>query len=455
MDLGLGKTGTILAYLYELIGRFVYTKFLIVGPLKVVNQTWPSEFAKWQNGACIDYSVITGTAEECEHAMRSDALVHLVNVDRLGWLIDKWKGKWPYEVVIIDEASAFKSHDSKRLQKLAGLRKGFVSRKKGVTTRRPSIHRLVELTASPATEGYEGLFAQMFLLDLGQRLGKFITHYRNKYFTQNKYSFKHTLTPGSEEKILKRIADIVLIMKRRDYLDFEEPIFRVRSVELSPREHTLYKTMQRESLVTLDDGVEIEAEFAASLSSKLTQMASGAMYDEEGISHFVHNRKIEELQSLVEEANGKTLLVAYWYKSSLERLKAAFPKAVVLDKKGSQVDRWNTGKIDMMFLHPQSAGHGLNLQHGGHHLVFFDLPWSLELYLQLIGRLDRQGQKFSVIVHHLIAKGTIDEQIYSALQSKQDVQEALFTMLKNLRARLLRHLRKMKLLREAEGPVDL
>lgn len=253
------------------------------------------------------------------------------------------------------------------------------------------------------------------------------------------------MRPGADERIAAKISDICLVLKAEDYLDLEKPVSLIENVKLSPQQGALYKQMEDDYIVTLPTGEEVEAETAAALSQKLLQMASGVLYEtvledvgngdfkKRRIVHHLHDHKIEKLETIVEEAHGEPLLVAYWHDASLDRLKKAFPKAVVMDKKGECIKPWNAGKIQMLLVHPQSAGHGLNLQHGGRRIVFFDIPWSLELYLQLIGRLARQGQKYVVMVHHLIAEGTLDEAVVEALREKRDAQEVLFVLLKRLR----------------------
>ena len=306
------------------------------------------------------------------------------------------------------------------------------------------------MTATPAAETYVHLFPQIYLLDRGERLGKNITAYRNEHFIYNKYKMKYIIRPSSEEAILKTLADICLVMKKKDYLKSTEPTVQLHRVKLDAPHLELIKELERKFIVTLPDGTEIEAKTAAMLSSMMLQMASGTVYETLLVEdfetddlkkvkkvHHIHDHKIKALKEIVEEAQtqGTPLLVAYHFQSSLAKLRKAFPKATVMDKEGKCIKPWNAGKIPVMFIHPQSAGHGLNLQHGGHILIFYDLIYSLENYLQTIGRLDRQGQKNPVLVKMLVAEGTRDEIVAKALFEKKDAQEKLFTILKRLIAK--------------------
>ncbi|AEY69581.1 helicase [Burkholderia phage vB_BceS_AH2] len=489
VDLGLGKTIISLTTIVDLLDSMSFERALVAGPLRVVSQTWPDEIPQWEHTACMNAALIRDEdfqeavrvagqiarapivaeareeairrgidpdldpslvrevirefvklrADEIKRArlraarteirkatMRNPATIHLVNREQIEQLVYAWGRDWPYDVVIIDESSSLKDHKTKRFKALKAVKNAGL------------IKRLHELTATPAAEGYMGLFAQMYLLDGGKRLGKNITAYRERYFSRGYDGFSWKLRPGADEEIAAKISDICLTLKREDYLkDLKEPVFNPRYVKLSSDELKLYKRFERDFVAELDDGTVVEAETAATLSGKLLQLASGFIYDNDRLTHHIHDHKIEELSEIVEEACGKPLVVVYWFKPSLERLKKAFPKAVVMDPEAKCVKPWNQGKIDMLLVHPASAGHGLNLQYGGHHMVFFDIPWSLELYLQVIGRLDRQGQEFAVVLHHIIAKGTIDEYVVECLREKRDMQDALFRFLKAASRRML------------------
>jgi hypothetical protein len=463
IDLGLGKTICSLTVISDLLADLnVKGKVLVVGPLRVMTDTWPSEIVKWRHTAAFNFTLIrvdddderlrearraggskAETAERhriMEELAMSRATIHFINREWLVWLVNLHGPRWPYRIVFIDESSSFKDYSTSRFKALAKVR-----RTPGLIT------RLHLLTATPAAETYEHLFAQIYLLDLGHRLGKNITHYRENYFTYNRWSMKWKLREGCEEQILDKIKDICLVMKKKDYLNLPEPMIVPRVVRLSAKQRALYDEMRTEFVVTLPGGAEIEAETAASLSSKLLQMASGVLYetyeeldwDTEDMRkvrkvHHLHDHKIEALREIVEGLDGNPVLVGYWFKSSLDRLVKAFPKATVMDKAGKCIKAWNAGKIPVLLMHPQSGGHGLNLQSGGHNMVFFDIPWSLELFLQFVGRLDRQGQTNSVLVQLLVAEGTLDEEVFAALRSKEDAQERLFLILK----RMIRKFRK-------------
>lgn len=496
IDMGLGKTvtaGTLAVDLLDFDEMEEDEQILIIGPLRVATDTWPNEFRKWQHMAAHKVQVVhvddddprinearkrgyklgmenaselftserqkaatavaTRHAAECRENIRqeyatSKARIHIISRDWVEWLVNFHRAKWPYRTVIIDESSGFKDHNTSRFKALAKCRNSTFANGK------PFIRRMHLLTATPAAESYLHLFAQLFLMDGGKRLGKEIRNFQERYFTENKYTRKWKLRPGGEEDILDKIKDICMVMKAKDYLDQEDPIFAVRHVHMTAAEEALYRTMEKDMIVQLSDGSEIEAETAAALSSKLLQMGSGVLYetqllpgqteDDDHVKvkkvHQIHDHKIEMLKEIVEAAQGKPILVGYHFKSSLERLKRAFPKAVAMDATGKCIKDWNAGKIPMLLMHPQSGGHGLNLQKGGHNMVFFDIPWSLELYLQFIGRLARQGQKFRVLVQLLVCKGTLDETVVEALNSKGDAQEEMFKILQRMRNKL----RKLK-----------
>lgn len=479
IDMGLGKTITSLSVAVDLLAEFAINKVLIIGPLKVATQTWPTEIGLWEHTAPFNFTVIRendkdpriaaardrarqfckaegigredyekvvnrAATKECERIREDLAMskqsIHIINREAVEWLVNFHREKWPYDCVIIDESSGFKDHKSERFNAL-----------KKVRNTPGLIKRLHELTATPATESYESLFSQMFLLDRGERLGKNITAYRNRYFTYNQWSRTYKLRTGCEEEILDKIKDICLVMKADDYLKVDKPLIVQTPVLLSEEQMVLYEKMRTEKVLQLPSGEVIEAEMAAQLSAKLLQMSSGVLYDTKLMEdwdtgdmkkvtkiHHLHDHKIDTLKEIIEGLQGKPVLVAYHFKSSLARLKKVFPKATVMDPDGKCVPKWNKGKIPILLVHPQSAGHGLNLQHGGHNLVFFDIPWSLENYLQTIGRLARQGQKHPVLVQLLAAVGTIDEMVCAALREKDMNQEKLFSILQ----RLIRKARK-------------
>lgn len=488
IDMGLGKTVTAGSLAALLLSELNDEKILIIAPLRVATDTWPTEFTLWEHLAPFNLSVIhaddddprIGEAQkaaraakraqlqdrgmftsqitqeadkaaqragtECKEQIRLDAMastasIHIISRDWVEWLCTRKHASWDYTTVIIDESSGFKDWTTARFKALAKIRNA------------GKIRRLHCLTATPAAESYEHLFAQVFLMDGGKRLGMDIKPFRARYFTENKYTRKWELRPDAEEEILAKISDICLVMKSKDYLDLEEPTFAVREVHMTAAEEKLYKTMEKDMVVEMPDGALVEAGTAAALSAKLLQMASGVLYDTQllpGQSDFddielvkvkkvypVHEHKIEMLKDIVEGLQGRPVLVAYHFKSSLARLKLAFPKAVVMDKTGKCIKAWKAGKIPMLLMHPQSGGHGLNLQAGGHNIVFFDIPWSYELYTQFIGRLARQGQKFRVLVQLLVTRGTLDAAVVEALQGKGDAQDKLFRILMRMRKAML------------------
>jgi SNF2 family DNA or RNA helicase len=440
VDLGLGKTVSALTVMDRLAQDFAFNRCLVVAPIRVARQTWPSELAKWRHLAGYDYSLIRGEDDDEEvvsaksadrpavkeamrrRALASNAPLHIINREMVDWLVDRCKEerKWPYDFVIIDESSSFKDHSSKRFKALAAVV--------------PYVKRMHQLTATPVSENYLGLYAQFYLLDGGQRFGKTVTGYRERYFTQNQYTYAWKIRPGAEEQITAKIADITIVQRAADHLSLEEPTIINRPVEMTPKQRALYDRMEADCLAEMADGTVIEAVNAGALNSKLTQMASGAVYDNEGRVHAIHDQKIEELKQIVEESRGWPLLVGYWYRSSLERLRKHFPKAIVMDRTGKAVKPWNDGKINMLLGHPAGMAHGLNMQEGpGHLMVFFDLPWSYELYRQFIGRLARQGQKNPVSVFNLVTQRTVDsDAILPALAAKEAAQERLFARLQKL-----------------------
>lgn len=449
IDLGLGKTITSLTAAIDLLMDFEVDKVLVVAPRRVANKTWPDEIADWDHTAMFEYTVISGKPEERARKCLSSSSIHIISRDNIEWLVEFYKRDWPYDMVIIDESSSFKDHTTKRFKALRNVRR--------------YIKRMVQLTATPCAETYMHLFAQVFLLDEGKRLGKTITGYQNAYFNSNKWSHKFTLREGAREVITQKISDLCLVMKAEDYLDMAKPVFVNRKVELNEVQTKQYLEMEKDMIIEVygDDlePVTVEAESAATLSGKLLQMCSGVVYNSyfEGLHektgkpikktdvYELHEAKLDMLEDIVESCEGKNILVGYHFKSSLARLKKRFPKAVQMDAEGECVTKWNQGKIKMLLAHPQSAGHGLNLQKGGHTIVFFDIPWSLELYLQFIGRLQRQGQKDLVTVYHLIAEGikrtkkgievvpTLDGGVVEALRRKEDGQEWLLQQIMKVR----------------------
>lgn len=443
LDMGLGKTVTALTAFAILKERGLAKRAVVFAPLRVAAQTWPSEIGQWAHTKDLTYTVVRATeahprsrdarrtarqaarrlglsapyvarladraALAAEEAVRLDQLaedtdLHIVNRERIPWLVETWGRRWPYDTVIYDEASGLRNHATQRVRSLVRVR--------------PRLSRLWELTGTPATESYIDLFPQIWLLDRGERFGRYVTKFREAYFDYNEYRRTYTLKPGAADAIISKIGDLALVMRAEDHLDLETPVFVDRVVELDEAAMAGYRRLEKD-LVLQIGADEVVSETQAALGQKLLQYASGAVYGEDRRAVFVHDHKIEALRDIAEEAQGAPILVAYWFKQNLARLQKAFPAGVALDKEGRREKDWTAGKIPMMFVHPQSAGHGLNLQYGGHILVFFDIPWSLELYLQMVGRIARQGQRRVPTIFHLVAAGTVDEGIVPRLREKE------------------------------------
>ena len=419
LDMGLGKSVITLTAIFDLcLDSFEVRKVLIVAPLRVARDTWPAEIQKWDHLKGLTYSVAVGTEAERKAALRQTASVYIINRENVQWLVEDSGLPFDYDMVVIDELSSFKSHQAKRFRSLMKAR--------------PHIRRIVGLTGTPSSNGLMDLWAEFRLLDMGKRLGRFITHYRDEFFTPDKRSqqmvFSYKPRPGAEDEIYRRIADITISMKSADYLKMPECVMNEVPVTISPPEQEVYTQMKNDLVVSLN-GEEIDAVNAAALSNKLCQMANGAVYgDEKRVVH-IHDRKLDALEDLIEAANGKPVLVAYWFKHDLARIQERFHVREIRTSK--DIADWNAGTIPVGLIHPASAGHGLNLQAGGSTLVWFGLTWSLELYQQTNARLWRQGQQAeTVVIHHIITRGTIDEQIVAALKQKDKTQAALVDAVK-------------------------
>lgn len=415
---GLGKTVITLTAIYDLaLDSFQIHKVLIIAPLRVARDTWPAEIAKWDHLKGLTYSVAIGTEAERRAALMQSAHVYLINRENVPWLIQDSGLPFDFDMVVVDELSSFKSHQAKRFKALMKVRSG--------------VKRIVGLTGTPSANGMLSLWAEFRLLDLGQRLGRFIGKYRDTYFVPDKRNqqmvFSYKPKPGAEEAIYKKISDITISMKNTDYLKLPELVMNEITVRLSDQEWQHYQTMKDEMVLSLD-GKDIDAANAAALSGKLLQLASGAVYDEHGGVVRIHDRKLDALEDIIEATNGKPVLIAYWFKHDLKRILERFP-GEQLDSEQS-ICRWNAGEIPIALIHPASAGHGLNLQAGGSALVWFSLTWSLELYQQTNARLWRQGQEETVVVHHIITKDTIDENVMAALAKKDAGQAALLAAVK-------------------------
>jgi len=418
LGLGLGKTVVTLSVIDILMNDYCeITKVLVIAPKKVVENTWTTEAEKWDHLKHLRLSIVLGTERERKEALKEKADIYVINRENVAWLVGYYQSAFPFDMLVIDELSSFKSAKSIRFKSLKMVR--------------PKIKRVIGLTGTPCSNGLIDLWSELYLLDQGARLGKFIKDYKDRFFTFNPYSKKYGNRPDTEEVIYKKIGDICISMKAEDYLDVPKKIDTMLKVKLSPSELAKYEAFEKESVLALDDAEDISVFNAAGLSTKLRQFANGAVYDENKEFHEVHMAKLDALEELVEAANGQPVIIFYAFKHDLarmqKRLKSYKPR--MIDKPSDVID-WNAGKIPVLMAHPQSTGHGLNLQDGGHIIIWFGLNWSLELYEQANGRLDRQGQKFPVVVNHLVVEGTIDERVVDSLADKAEGQNALMYAVK-------------------------
>lgn len=419
LDCGLGKTIiTLTAAVDLLFDSFEVHRILVVAPLRAARDTWPAEIRKWEHLSGLTYAVAVGNARERKAALMQGADVTIINRENLGWLIDDSGIPFAYDMVVLDELSSFKNHKSKRFRALMKVR--------------PKVKRIIGLTGTPSSNGLMDLWAEFKVLDQGQRLGRFITQYRTAYFMPDKrngeiiYSYKPL--PYAEDAIYRKISDITISMKSTDHLKMPELISTQYEVQLSAEERERYEELKNDLVLELH-GDEITAANAASLTGKLSQLANGAIYSDDGKVIEFHDRKLDALEDIIEAANGKPLLVAYWFRHDLERIRRRFDVREI--KSSQDIDDWNAGNIPVAVIHPASAGHGLNLQSGGSTLVWFGLTWSLELYQQTNARLWRQGQKSrTVVIQHIVTASTIDGQILNALKRKDKTQSALIAAVK-------------------------
>ena len=418
IDMGLGKSITTLTAIDELLyDCFEIRKVLIIAPLRVANSTWPSEIKKWEHLKLLRYSIVTGNEAERVQALNTKAEIYIINRENVDWLVNKSGVAMNFDMLVIDELSSFKSYTSKRFKSLLKIR--------------PYFKRVVGLTGTPSSNGLMDLWAEFRILDFGKRLGRYITHYRNKYFVPDKrngmiiYSYKPQ--EDAEQQIYEAINDITISMKSCDHLKLPELIMNEVEVVLENQEVERYQAFKKEMVMTIGEE-EIDAVNAASLSNKLLQLANGSIYDEDKNYHIVHDKKMEALEQLIEEANGKPVLIGYWFKADKERIEQRFKVREI--QSAGDIEDWNKGEIQVGLIHPASAGHGLNLQQGGCTLIWFGLTWSLELYQHTNARLYRQGQNQTVVIHHIITKNTIDEDVMKALKRKERTQEALMSAVK-------------------------
>lgn len=418
LGMGMGKTIITLTALNNLItDRYATTKALIIAPLRVARDTWSNEQQKWDHLKNLRLSIIIGNPTTRRNALNTDADIYIINRENIPWLVKELGNNWPFDTVVIDELSSFKNHKAQRF--------------KALKTRLPKINRIIGLTGTPAPNSLEDIWAPFRLIDGGERLGKYLTHYRDKFFTPDKrngpqiYSYK--IRPGADKQIYDLIKDITVSMKTTDYLDLPPLATTTINVHLNPKERTIYNQL-RDDMVTTIGTATIDAGTAGTLSNKLQQLSSGAIYTDDGVRH-IHDQKLDALADIVEQASGNTILVAYWFKHELERLEAKFPQGKELSTSQDMAD-WCEQKIPIGFIHPASAGHGLNLQSGGHIMVWLTTPWSLELVEQTNARLFRQGQTEPVSIIHIQTSDTIDADVAKALEKKDTTQTALINAVK-------------------------
>ncbi|MDR6939432.1 DEAD/DEAH box helicase [Arcanobacterium hippocoleae] len=414
LGMGLGKSVITLTAIWQLmLDYFTISRVLVVAPLRVARDTWPAEVKKWDNLRGLTVAVAVGTKRDRLAALAKSAMVTIINRENIPWLVNQLGGSWPFDMVVIDELSSFKNHRAKRFTALVKMR--------------PFVKRWVGLTGTPASNGLMDVWAQFRLLDGGERLGRFITRYRERWFVPDKRNgmqvFTYKPRVGAEDEIYAAIGDMTLSMRTTDHLQLPEFTVTTMPVTLEPKERKVYEQLKADLVLQLGDET-IDAANAAALSGKLLQLASGAIYTGDDQWAPVHERKLDALEDLIEAANGNPLLVAYWFTHDRERITSRFPQAREL-KTSVDIEAWNQGEIALGLLHPASAGHGLNLQSGGHLLVWFSLTWSLELYQQTNARLYRQGQSEPVTITHLISEGTLDEVVLKALDAKDATQAAL------------------------------
>ena len=428
LDMGLGKTVTTLTALRDMmLDDMSVSKVLVIAPLRVARDTWPAEVEKWDHLHDLDVSVMVGNVKERTAALNHRAMIYVINRENVQWLVGYYEKnglRWDFDCVVIDELSSFKNHKSLRFKWLRKIR--------------PFVRRWIGLTGTPTSNGLMDLWAEIGIMDGGERLGRFIGRYRDAYFKagsmnpQTGVVFSYVPRKGAEEQIYERISDITISMRALDYLDMPECVYVNHEVQMSDPERKLYDQLKNDLIIHLEDG-DIDARNAAALSNKLLQMSNGAVYDEYNETRVIHNRKLEMLDDLIEQANGQPVLIAYWFRHDRTRIvehllaQGYEPRDI---RESDDIKDWNAGKIDVALIHPASAGHGLNIQEGGHILIWFGLTWSLELYQQTNARLWRQGQKSTVTIHHIVTRGTMDERVLAALEAKDVTQEKLIAAVK-------------------------
>ena len=425
LDMGMGKTATTLSAVNELMfDRFEVTKVLVIAPLRVANTVWSDEIEQWAELRHLRYSKIVGTPKQRNVALQKDADIYIINRENLPWLVEKCSPYFKWDMVVIDELSSFKSWQSKRFKAFMAMR--------------PYMKRIVGLTGTPSSNGLMDLFAEFKVIDGGERLGRFIGEFRSRYFEEGRRNgnivYEYIPMDYAECQIQDKISDITISMKALDYLDMPKLISTKKQVRMSEKEKEKYSQFKKEYVLSELDGLEVTAANAASLTNKLVQLSNGAVYSDDHTVVALHEQKLDALEDILESANGEPVLVAYWFKHDLARIMGRLEKLKVKSrvmKTEEDIREWNKGNVPVGLLHPAGAGHGLNLQKGGHHLVWFGLTWSLELYQQTNARLWRQGQEAeTVVIQHIVTEGTIDEEILKALENKDAQQQRLIAAVK-------------------------
>lgn len=428
LDMGLGKTSIALTAAERLLFDFcAYSKVLVIAPLRVAEDTWSRESGKWDHLRHLRVSRVLGSARERRAALSQEADIYCINRENTEWLVKEYGPDWPFELVIVDELSSFRNPGSRRFRALKRVR--------------PRIRHICGLTGTPRPRSLLDLWAQVYLLDQGERLGKTFTEYKRRWFTPGRRNgaviYEWLPRPGAEKEIYRLISDICVSMQARDYLNLPGLVTVTRVVPLSTESRRQYQIMEREAVLALENQEIIDAGSAAAVNSKLLQMAGGAVYDDDHRVHWLHDAKLDALEDVLEEAGGQPVLVAYRYQHERDRIRERFPQAVSMEG-GATIAAWNRGEIPLLLVHPASAGHGLNLQEGGHTAVWFGPGYDLELDQQFNARLYRQGQRETVTIVYLVAEGTVEEDAMKALESKANGQEA---MMQAVKARLKQYRR--------------
>lgn len=424
LGMGMGKTAITLSAVAELrLSRFEVRKVLVIAPKKVAEGTWTREKDKWDHTRALRVSPVLGSQTKRIRALNTPADVYITNRESVCWLVDYYRNDWPFDMVVIDESSSFKSHSAKRFKSLAAIS--------------PKISRLVELTGTPSPNSLQDLWAQVYLLDGGERLGKRVTHFRERFFVPGRrgpggMAYDYKPKEDARDVVLEKISDICISLRPEDYLELPEMVYHTFPVALDAKAERAYREMEIEMVLALPDG-EISVTSAAALSGKLLQLSNGAVYDEAGMAKEIHKCKLEAFLEMLESLQGESVLVFYGFRHDRDRILRA------LEKSGLRVrelkwpkdeDDWNAGRIDVLLAHPASCAYGLNLQRGGHHVIWFGLTWNCELYSQANKRLHRQGQQMPVYVHHLVCTGTRDEDVIAALDEKENAQNYVLEALK-------------------------